>query len=227
MSIKPGISGAAVPGDSMGLTAGTIDQVAAAVAGKATGSAVGSIGGGIAKIDGIATLGLLGVADSLAYRVGEIERHLHSYEKWFARAAVPSGETHVADRIGTGTAAFQVDGGNNTWGAWVQIVGSSDTPVQAAAAYFDLHRMMITDIENDGAVHFVQIAFGESGAAALTAGNYTEFVFKSQAVNTEETPVSIQTRRAAARTKCWARVWSVGQNTGTMDFYIGFHEYEG
>jgi hypothetical protein len=35
---------------------------------------------GLEKIDNKATLGSLGTSNSLAYRVHEIERHLHSYE---------------------------------------------------------------------------------------------------------------------------------------------------
>ena len=36
--------------------------------------------------------GLLAVEDSLAYSVGEIERHLHSAGRWFQPAATPDGK---------------------------------------------------------------------------------------------------------------------------------------
>ena len=87
------------------------------------------------KIDDLATAGLLGVVNSLAYRVHEIERHLHSGARWFETAAVPDGEVHVADSIGSGAGAFQIDAGNDTWGAWVQVLGSEDTPTVAGKAY--------------------------------------------------------------------------------------------
>ena len=65
------------------------------------------------KIDNLAVLGLTGVVNSLAYRVHEIERHLHSSASWFELAAEASGETHVANRIGSGAGPFRIDAGND------------------------------------------------------------------------------------------------------------------
>lgn len=176
----------------------------------------------ISKIDSLATDGLSGVNNSLSYRIAEVERHFHSYERWYGLAGTPAAETHRMDAIAPGIAAFQIDGGNATWGSWLQIVGSEDTALK-----FDLHRLMITDVERDAAIHFIQVACGATGDGAITAGTYTEFVYKPQATNTEETPIDIQMRRQAAGTKIWARVVAIGQNTGTVDFYIGLHYYEG
>jgi hypothetical protein len=175
------------------------------------------------KFDDLATDGIdTAVVDSLAYRVAEIEKHLHNWERWYGLAASPSGETHRADAIGAGIAAFQIDAGNNTWGAWVQVVGSSD-----AAKIFDMHRIMVTAVERAATSHFVQVAIGETAAAALTAGTYSEFVYHPAAVTAEAIPIDIMMRRAAAGSKAWARVLASGANTGTMDFYIGLHYYDG
>jgi hypothetical protein len=163
--------------------------------------------------------------ESLAYRIMEIERHVHNWERWFGLAGTPDAEVHRADRIGTTVAPFQVDGGNNTWGSWLQILGSSDTPAEGTNAKFDLHKLMIVDCERDAAIHLVQIAAGASGEDALTAKTFTEFVYKPQATNTEELPFDVMMRRQNAGTKVWVRVWPVGQNTGTLDFFIGLHEY--
>ena len=101
----------------------------------------GGGGGGqdLKKIDEQATDGLLGTSNSLAYRVHEIERHLHSGGRWFEAAAVPDGEDHVADRIGSGAGAFEIDAGNDTWGDWTQILGADDTPTVAGKTHFDPH----------------------------------------------------------------------------------------
>ena len=178
------------------------------------------------KIDDVAVDGLLGTEDSLAYRVGEVERHLHSYETWLETAAVPNGEIHVADEVGDGAGAFQIDAGNLDWGAWVQVVGSGDTPVRAGSVEYDLHRIAVEDTEHN-ATYFIQIAFGDSGAAALAAGNYTDLLLSPTGALPSGTPVNTQARRAVAGTKAWARTMCPGQNTGTLDFYIGIHEYEG
>lgn len=180
----------------------------------------------VSKIDNAPTDGLTGVENSLAYRVHEIERHFHSFESWFETAAVPSGEVHVADRIGDGGGAFQIDAGNDDWGAWVQILGSGDTPARTGAVNFDLHRLEISNTERN-ATYFMQIAYGASGAAGLAAGIYTEAVFQPASNQVDSGPVTIQCRRHDAGTLVWARCMCPGQNTATLNFYFGLHEYEG
>lgn len=177
--------------------------------------------------DTVATDGLAATADSLPYRLGEIERHLHAYESWFGLAASASGETHVADRLAPLIAPFVIDAGNETWGAWVQVLGSSDTPARASQVKYDMHKFLVTAAERTTAVYFVQFAFGTSGAAALTADAFTEQVFYSPAAVSRSAPNVLQTRRMTAGTKAWARCLCIGQNTGTLSFYIGLHEYEG
>ena len=178
------------------------------------------------KIDSATTDGLAGTSNSLAYRVHEVERHFHSYENWFGAAAVPSGETHVADRIGQGINPFSIDAGNLTWGSWVQIIGSSDTPARGASPKYDLHKVLFTATERN-VVYFFQLAFGDSGAAGLAAGDYTESVFIPTSNQIDSGPVIIQDRRKDAGTKAWARCLSLASDTGTMSFYFGLHEYEG
>ena len=107
-------------------------------------------------------------------------------------AAVPAGETHVADAIGDGGGAFQLDAGNDDWGAWVQVLGSSDTA--APNVKFDPHRVEISGAERN-AIYFLQIAFGASGAAALGLGDYTESVFKPASNQVDSGPMTIQVRR--------------------------------
>lgn len=185
--------------------------------------------GTLANTGGTATLAaILGdpANESLAYRIMEIERHLHGWERWLGKHGTPSGEVTIAQQIGSTTVTpFQIDAGNNTWGSWVQILGSSDTPVTAAQAKFDLHKVTVTAAERATAIYFIQLAFGASGAAALTAGTYTEFVYWSPSAVSREAPISIMARRQDAGTKTWARCWCVGQNTATLDFFFGLHEY--
>ena len=178
------------------------------------------------KIDGAATDGLTGVSNSTAYRIHEAERHFHSFERWFELAAVPAAETHRADRIGGGNGPFVIDAGNDDWGAWVQILGSADTPAEAGMVKFDLHRIEISATERNF-TYFIQIGIGASGAAALSAETFTEAVFQPASNQVDSGPVVIQTRRADAGTKAWARCMCPGQNTATMSLYFGIHEYQG
>ena len=176
------------------------------------------------KIDNEETNGLDGVHDSLAYRVHEIETHFHSNERWMGAAAVPSGEVHVADE--DSMTAFQIDAGNDTWGSWLQIMGSDDTPIQTGKKYIDMHRIMVTDVERKKAITRIQFAGGDSGAAGFAAGNYTELLATPDNDGKQD-PYEIQMPRFPSGTKGWARCWVKAADTGTIDFFIGLHEYEG
>jgi len=163
--------------------------------------------------------------EQIEHATYETEHHLHNWESWFGAATAPSGEIHVADRIGDTTNYFEVDGGNDTWGAWVQISGSSDTPARTGMTEFDSHKLKIVDAERGTSIHFIQIGIDASGADALSNGNFTEFVYEPQSGKLDETPINILVKRKAVGTKVWARVWVVGQNTGYVRFFNGIHEY--
>lgn len=123
--------------------------------------------------------------------------------------------------------ATQLDtpAGNRDWGSWVQILGSSDTPARTSQLYFDPHELVIVAAERTSA-YFIQIARGTSGAAGLAAGTYTELVL-DMTDRAGGAIVNVQTGRAPAGSKLWARCLSYAQDTGTIDFYIGIHEYQG
>lgn len=179
------------------------------------------------RLDWEATDGLNGVEGSLAYRTHEIERHFHSYERWFEAAGTPNGEVHVADRICEGGGVFQVNAGNNDWGSWLQILGSSDTPEIAGSIFYDMRRMVFLEHQRNNAQYCIQVGFGDSGAAALSAGTVTEIVIRSGAGTSESPPEDMRSRRQAIGTKAWIRTQISGQNLGTLDFVFGIHEYEG
>lgn len=182
------------------------------------------------KIDEKAVDGLLGTSDSLAYILEEIEKHDHNNEKWFGLAGTPAAETHRADRITLLPEPFQADAGNDTWGSWLQIIGSSDTPVVAGQAKYDFNKIIIASHERNNAIYAVQIASGESAglAAKITAEDFTETMFISpSAPGGQNEPLTLIDHRESAGVKEWVRIWCKGQDTGTLDFYISLHEYSG
>jgi len=158
----------------------------------------------------------------------EIENHHHNYEKWFGLAGTPDGETHRADRITLKPEPFQVDAGNDDFGSWLQIIGSSDTPVISTNTFFDFRELLIISHERNSTPYVLQFACGESSelAGQLTAETFTEEAMVTGAGNSETGPIIFLNRRVASGSKIWVRIWSKGQNTGTLDFYIGIHEYE-
>jgi hypothetical protein len=151
-------------------------------------------------------------SNSLAYRIAEIERHFHSYERWLG----VGGETENL---------FVIDGGNLVFGSWTEILTAGMTPVIAGATHFDLHRVMVADCERT-APYRVQFAFGSDPAAAYTAGDFTELVYSPNLTSQDRAPMDINSRRKAAGTRVWARC-RVNADTGTFSFLLGIHEYEG
>lgn len=182
---------------------------------------------GTAKLDAAPVDGLLGTEDSIGYIAQELDSHIHNFERWLGVAAVPNGEIHVADSILTSKTPFVVDAGNDDWGAWVQILGSDDTPQIAGNVKYDAHRINVVDHQTNNSTHAVQIAAGASGAAALSAGTYTEFVVRTGGGNSRIDPMETKLKRQDASTKLWVRNWAHGVNTSTLSFFAGIHEYPG
>lgn len=162
--------------------------------------------------------------ESVYQEIEKIEHHFHNYRTILGKAAVPDGEIHVADHMGDNNGSFQIDAGNNTWGAWVLIVGSGDTPLRPGSTKYDFYNIFYTAAERT-ATYYIQIGFGESGAAALAAGTYTDELFQPQSVQGKPGTQLIYSPRINVGTKVWVRCFCPGQNTATIDFMIGLHCY--
>lgn len=168
---------------------------------------------------------LEGPIEQLVY---ETEKHFHNYEQWIGLNGSPSGEVTRADILNNTPSPFQLDAGNDTYGAWVQILGSGDTPIITGMNKYDLHELIVVDHEHNNTFYNVQIAIGESAdlAGLLTAKTVTNVPFVTpSAPGGQNEPVEFRDRRGTAGQKVWARCWARGQNTGTLDLYFGLHEY--
>ena len=151
----------------------------------------------------------------------EAEHHLHNREIWFGVAASPAGTTNAGDS--DVMAAFQIDAGNDTWGSWQLLLGSADTPVQSGRIKFDVHRLIISDVETDKTATRIQFGTGASGSEAVV----TEILLYPAKVATQvDPPFSVICPRINVSTLFSARCWVSGANTSTVDFYLGIHEYE-
>ena len=92
---------------------------------------------------------------------------------------------------------------------------------------YDLNEILIVSHERNSNAHVFQVAFGASGDAALAAGDCSEFAIVTGGGSSETGPTYFNIPRQDIGTKAWIRVLAVGQNTGTIDFLIGLHEYVG
>lgn len=185
-------------------------------------------GSAIQKIDSLAVDGLLGVNNSLSYKVHEIERHFHGTDKFFGLAAVASGETHVADRVGGSILPFPLTAGNDDFGSWVQILGSSDTPFTPGAVKFDMSKMLTTTTNSTNAF-ILQFASGESAglAAKIAAEDFTETMHVAATNNADSGIEGVKSPRIVVGEKLWARTCCIDASGSTIAAYFALHEYEG
>lgn len=165
--------------------------------------------------------GLADTYNSLSYRVGEIERHLHSNERWASKLAVPAGG-RVTEAAMT---PFVAASGNNAYGVALQIMDVNDAiGLMAGSAYYDAHRIMVTDTDH-ATPYRLRLSWGlTTSADAIIAGNYATLMFRLAAA-TRFTPIPMQMRRVAASWKMWCEVWNA-TNLSEVDFYVGLHFYE-
>ena len=157
----------------------------------------------------------------------EIESHHHSRERWCGAAAGWDGTNEVDATDPARLNPFQMDAGNDTWGTAVCIMGTSDSPIIAGMAFYDVHDVLITAVENAKTAHKkVRLAWGASYADGISAGTFTEIVFIPLSNRSGTVPEDIRIPRLASGTKLFAALWGFGEDTCTVDFIVGIHEYE-
>jgi hypothetical protein len=182
------------------------------------------------KIDNLATNGLTGVSNSLAYRVHELERHFHGRERWFGKLAVQTATDWADNNIAT---PFRCISGNNDYGGdpndEAQVIGTADTPAIAGNVKYDIHRLLIIDASST-TQYKLRVVYGTGTMAdAIAAGQYSTIMVKIDAAvqQTPSAPVEIMMPRGTcASTKVWIQCWNA-TNNATLDFFAGWHEYEG
>lgn len=185
------------------------------------------------KIDGAAVSGLTGTANSLAYKVHEIERHFHGRERWFGKLAVQTATDWADNNIVTpyrcisGANAYGVDANDEAL-----VVGTADTPaivVVPAMVRYDLHRIFIVASSSE-TVWKLQLIYGTGTMAdAIAASQFSTFMLKvdAAAASSPALPMDVMMPRGTCgSTKVWMRGWNA-TNNATIDFYVGWHEYEG
>lgn len=182
---------------------------------------------GTAKLDGAPVDGLLGVEDSLAYKVNEIEKHFHNHEHWRGKLAVQTA-TEWADNNLT---PFRAISGANDYGSdandEAQVLGTADTPINGSVK-FDPSRIFISDLSSDTDWK-LRIVYGTGTMAdAITAMQFTEVMVKNIVTGSKSggTPLLFRMPRVLVGTKIWLQAWNATDNA-TCDFFIGLHEYEG
>lgn len=205
------------------------DTIALAAQIAAVQGTVNTIQADTNELDDAATAGLTGTPNSLAYRVAEIERHLHVRERWFGKLAVQTATDWADDTLNP----YIAISGNDAYGSdpndEALVLGTDDTPVIVGSVYFDLHRIFITAVTSDS-VWKLRIIYGtDTMAAAIAAGQYSEVMVKFDSVNPQQSagiPIDVQMPRCLADTQIWVQAWNATDNA-QISFFVGLHEYTG
>jgi hypothetical protein len=188
------------------------------------------------KIDNQETNGLLGVPNSLAYRVHEIERHFHGRERWYGKLAVQTATDWASDVINN---PFRAISGNNAYGSdpsdEALVLGTADTPTMTNLATglpnvkYDVHRILVIACSVTTPVKMRLVYGSGTMAAAIAAGQFSTTMerFDAAVGAALSTPIDwMMPTGTCGSTKVWMQFWSVTDNA-TVDFYAGLHEYEG
>jgi hypothetical protein len=174
------------------------------------------------KIDSAETDGLLGVHNSLAYRVHEIEKHFHSEECWFGTDGDDTGST------ANNMEEWEITAGSGgAYGTEVQLLGANDindgdfsvTPVK-----FDMHRIFVTVSSASDKNYIIQLWHGASTFGAATIA--TTIPYRAAAASVESQPIAIMMGRIPVENKIWARI-KCETDSATLEIIVGIHVYAG
>jgi hypothetical protein len=153
-----------------------------------------------------------------------ILRHHHNRERWYGDAAAPNAGVHEADPVGPSLAPFALDAGNNAFGAWVPIKGSSDVFGKVGSVYFDMHRIGVVAAERTQP-YFIQFAFGPDPNAAVAADDFTTVEYTPVTGAIDSAPVEVLCEPLPIATVVNARCICPNQDTATISFFVGAHGY--
>lgn len=182
------------------------------------------------KIDGLATSGLAGTANSLAYRVHEIEKHFHNHERWFGISADQSGNDWALSVSDAGMRSpFVAISGNATWGAdandEAKVWGTDDA--MGSDTKLDFHEIFVT-AASVTSIFYLRIVYGSGTMAdAITAGQYTEMPVIADAATSGSIDVIIPVmmpRITIGTHKIWIQAKNATDNA-TISFLVGAHSY--
>jgi hypothetical protein len=110
----------------------------------------------INKIDALAVNGLSGVADSLAYKVDEIEHHLHNSEQIYG-----SNSGFMTSDFLT---KFTVVGGNNAYGTELHIYAGDTIASGSAVQKLDINSLYVIGVSAANKLSVVEFLSSTAGA---------------------------------------------------------------
>ncbi len=176
------------------------------------------------KIDDAATDGLTGTSNSLAYRVNEIEKHMHSRGRFWGSNGAATETNAIDANVDT---PFVAVSGNDDWGVAIPICGTGDDPTDLSYAKFDAHFVLVTDTDH-ATPYRLRFVYGTgTSGEAIAADQWSEGMFiTSTGPFSSGVPLGGQMPRVDVGTKLWCQVWNATSGSN-VDFFWGCHGYIG
>lgn len=164
--------------------------------------------------------GILSATADVLTEAEIVEQHFHTRERWCGVSGAPD-EIDAADFDIEDY--FEVITGTADWGTAICVLGSGDTPVFTGMTLFDLHRIVVADVQRN-VPHRVRIAWGANYAAGVAANNYSDVIIAFNGTADDRGPRNLKGPRLAAGTKVWVNARG-GAVAGYFRFFLGIHEY--
>jgi len=117
------------------------------------------------KIDNKAVNGLSGVTDSLAYKIEEIEQHVHNDEDLYGN----SSNDMAADI----PIKFTVIGGDNAWGTELHITDGTVIESGSATRKFDMDALYVVSVSAANKISVVQFLYSPINTAVACTFDFT------------------------------------------------------
>jgi len=155
----------------------------------------------------------------------EIDQHSHNVERWWGSTGADTETNAIAATV---TVPYSATSGNNTWGTAIPICGTGDNPVLSEQTYFDAHRILVVDLDDETDAWRIRLIWGTgTSGEAITAGQWSEVIVIANAVPGNRAggvPVDIRMPPIAVGSKVWAQSWN-DTNAEVLDFFWGAHGY--
>jgi hypothetical protein len=150
------------------------------------------------------------IVDEILVVAGCIEHHFHNTERWYGKL-VAGNEINMLDSGSLNV--FQANCGNNDWGTAICVKGTADVP-NPGTVEFDCRMIQIVATQRTG-VHLIRLAWGNTYADAITAGDFTEVVINPTSTGGRSSPIEVRTKELPVNTKLWVNV--KGATNGTVE----------
>ena len=159
-----------------------------------------------------------------------VEEHFHNVEYWFGSDVTYDG---AVSPTSAGSRAsmipYTITSGNDDYGDWVPLLGSTDTPIKTGYTQYDAHRISLVGVETRQVTHRLQFVCGDTASdadACVVISDVSELIITPYDIKAQDRISHLIDTRSTAGDPFWCRSWVAGMNGDNLQLFLGIHEYE-